>query len=144
MQGFKTPSRFMAGFITVLVLLDFSAILLSPLYAPGVEFDDSLKQILFAIVMLAVGFYLGSSKASEDKNETIRQQAAAVVAVAGTGPGLPPPGAALNGGPDGTPEHPVAVVDVEKPPAGFAPTQPAPPPRGSTMRMQFGSTQRRP
>jgi hypothetical protein len=114
---FKTPSRFMAGMITLGMMFLFSAVLLAPLYNPAAKFDEALKQTLLAIVMICVGFYLGGSKESSDKNDTIAAQANAAASIAAVAAGTPSTGGATSAlataAPTGTPSDPVSVTEVK-------------------------------
>lgn len=132
--GFKTPSPKMAAAIVCVLLALFSFTYLVPvLNVPWLradaQFDEALKQTLIVLLVGGVGYYIGSTKGSDEKNETIRQQAATAAVIAGAAPpagGGGPLGGGGGGAPDapsGTPEDPVSVTNV-KPPAGFAPTSP--------------------
>jgi len=101
---FKTPSPKMAGFITVILLVLFALVLLAPVIFPGKtkDFDASLIQTLLVLLVGAVGFYLGSSKSSEDKSAVIAAQV------------VPPPVAPSGVIPTGTPGDPVSVHETSK------------------------------
>lgn len=87
----KMPSAFMQGLIAVLLLLNFTFMLLAPSiftnYQPPAE---ALTQTLVNLVILAVGYYLGSSSGSARKDEiNVQQQDKAIAALAP--PPDPPP-----------------------------------------------------
>lgn len=96
MNGFKTPSPKMAGFITLALLALYSVVLLAPVLFPhqAKEFDPSLTQTLLVLLVGACGYYLGSSKSSDDKTAVIAAQV-----------GIKP-------GPSGEPNDPVATKEV--------------------------------
>lgn len=109
MNTFKTPSRFMAAIITLGLLALYGLVLLTPMLFPGkgIEFDPALVQTLLTLVVVAVTYYIGTSNASQTKDETIAAQAKAAA----------PPDAPLgNGNPTGKPDDPVAVTPVSPQP----------------------------
>ena len=83
MTGWTTPSPKMAGFITVVLLAMFGGVLFGPTIWKQPAFDPALVQTLLVLLVGSVGYYLGSSKSSEEKNATIATQAATAAAVAG-------------------------------------------------------------
>lgn len=94
MNGFKTPDPRMAGFITLVLLFLFSVSYILPvLNLPWIvkdpKFDQGLQQTLLMLLVLSVGYYIGTSKSSEDKNAIIATQANA--AAARTDPDVKPP-----------------------------------------------------
>lgn len=90
-RAFQTPSRKMAAFIACFLLLVYGTVVLTPIFKPGVEFDPALTSTLQNLCILAVGYYLGGSNSSADKDGTIAHQATeaikAVSAQAGSGNG---------------------------------------------------------
>lgn len=112
MNTFKTPSRFMAGTITLGLLALYGFVLLSPAIfgiwgKPPPEYDPALVQTLLTLVVVAVTYYIGTSQSSQTKDDTIAAQAKAA---APTPPGTPP--AIGSGNPTGKPDDPVAVTPV--------------------------------
>ena len=76
---FKTPSRAMAALITVVLLLLFAVSYIAPLLnvswlKADAEFDEALKQTLLTLLVLAIGYYLGSSRGSVDSGDALRKQ----------------------------------------------------------------------
>jgi hypothetical protein len=102
----KMPSAFMQGLIALLLIGNFTFMLIAPSvitsYKPP---GDALTQTLVNLVILAVGYYLGSSSGSARKDEiNAAQQDKAITALAPT---------TLVSGPDAAP---VAVkIDDSKP-----------------------------
>lgn len=94
LSGFKTPSRLMAGIVSLILLALYGAVLLAPIFWPDVKFSESLTTTLQNLTILAVGYYLGSSDGSANKDETIQTQATS---------------AAVKGGSVGSTASPVAV-----------------------------------
>lgn len=106
MTNWKTPSRFMAGLITLILLGLFAYVLLSPaIFGKQVEFDATLVQTLITLTVLAVSFYISSTNTSQAKDETIAAQAKAAAPT-------PPTGPLTAGTPTGKIDDPVAVVPV--------------------------------
>lgn len=71
----KIPSAFMQGLIALLLLCNFTALLLGPSIIPGYkEPSAAMTQTLVNLVILAVGYYLGSSSGSARKDEINAQQ----------------------------------------------------------------------
>lgn len=71
----KIPSAFMQGLIALLLLCNFTAMLLGPSIFSGYkEPSAALTQTLVNLVILAVGYYLGSSSGSARKDEINAQQ----------------------------------------------------------------------
>lgn len=96
MTSFKTPSRLMAGIITLVLLSLFGFVLLAPIIlSKPVEFDATLVQTLITLTVLAVSFYISSTNSSQSKDDTIVAQAKAAAAA-------PPPGKFPPNQPDGT------------------------------------------
>jgi hypothetical protein len=59
------PRAAMQAIIALLIVGDFSLMLFGPSLWPGWKApDDNMTQTLLALVMLAVGYYLGSSAAT--------------------------------------------------------------------------------
>jgi glucose dehydrogenase len=69
MTKFKSPSRFMAGLISLVLLALFGIVLLAPIAWQGITFDPALVQTLLTLTVLAVSFYLGSSNSSQAKDD---------------------------------------------------------------------------
>lgn|SRR4051812_4029 len=113
-MNFKTPSPRMAAFIVVVLLALFAFTYLAPALnvswlRSDVQFDEALKQTLVMLLVLGVGYYIGSTKGSEDKTAIIATQANTAAAAAGsTAP-------AIGTTPAGTPEDPVSVTEAPKP-----------------------------
>lgn len=87
----EIPKSFMQGLIALLLVGNFTFMLIAPTIfpttykAPG----DALTQTLVNLVILAVGYYLGSSQSSARKDEiNAQQQDKAMTALA---PAPPPP-----------------------------------------------------
>lgn len=113
-NGFKTPSRFMAGLITVVLLALFGISYLVPALkvdwlVHDAKFDAGLQQTLLTLLVFAVGYYLGSSKGSADANDVMRAQV-----VANIPPPAPAPPPVASPGPIApapvAPTAPVAVT----------------------------------
>lgn len=114
-MNFKTPSRAMAAAITLWLMALFTLSYLVPMLnvswiKTNAEFDTGLQQTLLVLLVAAIGYYINTSKSSEDKNETIRQQAATAAVIAGAAPAP-----ALGTTPTGTPDDPVSVTETPKP-----------------------------
>jgi glucose dehydrogenase len=77
MNTFKTPSRVMAATIALVLLGLFGVVLLAPMFSKDISFDPALVQTLLTLTVIAVGYYLGTSNASQAKDETIHAQAKA-------------------------------------------------------------------
>jgi hypothetical protein len=124
MNGFKTPSPRMAGFLScgLFFLFAFSYIapvLNVPWLKQPVEFDQALQQTLLVLLVGAFSYYIGATRSSDLKNETIATQANTIAAAA-------PAGSALaTAKPTGTVDDPVAVATVDAD-DGFAKTRPQP------------------
>lgn len=127
MTEFKTPDPRMAGFITVVLLTLFAfsyvvPVLNLPWIKDGAEFDPALQQNLLLLLVLAVGYYIGSTKASEDKNAVIATQATTAAAVVAAAAPALASGSALTAGasapdaPTGRPDDPVTVAVAEEDP----------------------------
>lgn len=84
----KMPSAIMQGLIALLLLGNFTAMLLGPTLFPGYkEPSAALTQTLVNLVILAVGYYLGSSSGSARKDEiNATQNEKAITALAPTQP----------------------------------------------------------
>lgn len=86
-MNFKTPDPRMAGFITITLLFLFAFSYILPVInfswiVKDPHFDAGLQQTLLMLLVLSVGYYIGTSKASEDKNAIIATQATAAAAAA--------------------------------------------------------------
>jgi len=87
------PKAFMQGLIALLLIANFTFMLVAPSVLPGYKPPgDALTQTLVNLVILAVGYYLGSSQGSARKDElNAQQQDKAITALASTPPPDPPP-----------------------------------------------------
>lgn len=65
----KPDDRFVA-FLATLILILFASVTVTSMFLP-VKADADIKQTVIALVMLAAGFYLGSSASSKKKDDTI-------------------------------------------------------------------------
>lgn len=68
-KDLKPEDRFVA-FLASCIFMLFAAVAIISLFLP-VRADAEIKQTIIAVVMLAVGFYFGSSSSSKKKDETI-------------------------------------------------------------------------
>jgi hypothetical protein len=69
------PKAFMQGLIALLLIANFTFMLIAPSILPGYKPPgDALTQTLVNLVILAVGYYLGSSQGSARKDELNAQQ----------------------------------------------------------------------
>ena len=76
---FKTPSRLMAAVIVCTLLALFSISYLAPFLNvswlnPAGKPSEALQQNMLMLLVLGVGYYIGSSKGSADNGDAIRQQ----------------------------------------------------------------------
>lgn len=80
----KVPPAFMQGLIALLLIANFTFMLVAPSVLPGYKPPgDALTQTLVNLVILAVGYYLGSSSGSARKDEiNATQQDKALTALA--------------------------------------------------------------
>lgn len=80
----KLPSAFMQGLIALLLIGNFTFMLIAPSVIAGYKPPgDALTQTLVNLVILAVGYYLGSSSGSARKDEiNATQQDKAMTALA--------------------------------------------------------------
>ena len=67
-MNFKTPSRRMAAAIALILLALFAAVLLAPMWRE-IKFDPAMVNTLITLVVIAVGYYLGSSNSSQAKDD---------------------------------------------------------------------------
>jgi len=67
-----TANPFMQAFIAVALVLFFGAALFLPALLPDFSPNESVLQTLLTLVVVAVGFYLGSSSSSAGKDQAIR------------------------------------------------------------------------
>lgn len=67
-------ARFVA-FLATCILALFSAVAVASMFLP-IHADADIKQTVIALVMLAAGFYLGSTASSKKKDDTIASIAA--------------------------------------------------------------------
>lgn len=88
----KVPPAFMQGFIALLLIANFTFMLVAPSVLPGYKAPgDALTQTLVNLVILAVGYYLGSSQGSARKDElNANQQDKAIVALTAAVPAPAP------------------------------------------------------
>lgn len=110
-MNFKTPDPKMAAFIVLGLLALFAyAFVIPTLNVPWIkenpEFNEGLMQTLQMLLVLGIGYYIGTSKGSEEKNAIIAQQAQTAATVAGS------PTPLGSGNPTGTLDDPVAVTPV--------------------------------
>jgi len=84
----KVPQAFMQGLIALLLIGNFTFMLVAPSIFPSYKPPgDALTQTLVNLVILAVGYYLGSSQGSARKDElNASQQDKAIVALTGAAP----------------------------------------------------------
>lgn len=68
-KDMKSDDRFVA-FLASCILLLFAVVAITSMFLP-VHADADIKQTVIALVMLAAGFYLGSSASSKKKDDTI-------------------------------------------------------------------------
>ena len=61
----------MAGFISVILLMLYSIVLLAPAFKPGITFDATLQESLKTFLTIAIGYYIGTSQSSKAKDDTI-------------------------------------------------------------------------
>ena len=92
---FKTPPPHMAGFITIVLLTLFAFSYIAPVLEvswikSNAQFDQALQQNLLLLLVLAVGYYIGTTKSADDKSETIATQAATAATLASAVPPAPP------------------------------------------------------
>lgn len=86
------PKAFMQGLIALLLIGNFTFMLIAPTIfpqsykAPG----DALTQTLVNLVILAVGYYLGSSQGSARKDELNAQQQDKAITMLATAPSPAP------------------------------------------------------
>lgn len=144
MNSFKTPSRGMAALITIVLLLLYSISYLAPALdvnwlRKDPKFDAGLQQTLLMLLVLSIGYYIGSSKGSAEANDAIRAQVAnatppiAPLALSTLAPAAPPPFAPPAGDPfapplvDAPPAAPVEVANTQPIPVTVveAPAAPA-------------------
>jgi apolipoprotein N-acyltransferase len=83
-KDLKPNDRFVA-FLATIILLLFAGVAIASMFFP-VKTDAEIKQTVIALVMLAAGFYLGSSASSRDKDKTIADVATASPSIAPTAP----------------------------------------------------------
>lgn len=81
-QDLKAEDRFVA-FIATLIVLLFATIAIASMFFP-VRSDAEIKQTVIALVMLAAGFYLGSSASGRTKDKVISDIAQLPVPPTGT------------------------------------------------------------
>lgn len=114
---FTVPKAFMQGLIALLLIANFTFMLVAPSLMPGYKAPgDALTQTLVNLVILAVGYYLGSSQGSARKDElNANQQTQAMAALAPL----------AGGGQDGAAQ--LVKVD-DQTPVRVAETPPAAPP----------------
>lgn len=68
-KDMKSDDRFVAVLALCIFTL-FAVVAITSMFLP-VHADADIKQTVIALVMLAAGFYLGSSASSKKKDETI-------------------------------------------------------------------------
>ena len=71
----KAPHGFMQGLITIVLLVYFGFAMFGKSFWPGFDVADAMAQTLINLVILGVGFYLGSSSNSQKKDDVIADQA---------------------------------------------------------------------
>jgi hypothetical protein len=76
-RDLKPEDRFVAFLATMIVVL-FASIAVASMFFP-VRSDAEIKQTVIALVMLAAGFYLGSSASGRTKDKVIADMATAPV-----------------------------------------------------------------
>ncbi len=96
----KNPSSFMQGLIALLLIGNFTFMLVAPtIFSAYKPPGDALTQTLVNLVILAVGYYLGSSSGSARKDEINAQQQdkaiSALAPAAAQASGGPPPAVAV-------------------------------------------------
>lgn len=67
----KPPAFSMPAFIVVVLLALYGGAFFLPAFVPGVTFDEAMKQTLLNLVIAAVSYYIGTTKSSSKKDETI-------------------------------------------------------------------------
>ena len=67
----NSPSRPMAAFMSGVLLLLYSIVLLAPAFKPGITFDATLQESLKTFLTIAIGYYIGTSQSSKAKDDTI-------------------------------------------------------------------------
>jgi hypothetical protein len=72
----KADHRIMPAVIAAAFIAIFAVVMLTPMFKPDVEFDESMKQTLLTLTVAAVMFYIGTSQGSAKKDETIAAQVA--------------------------------------------------------------------
>lgn len=81
-RDLKPEARFVA-FLASCIFGLFAVVAITSMFLP-VHADADIKQTVIALVMLAAGFYLGSTASSKNKDDTI-------AAIASTPPVIVPP-----------------------------------------------------
>lgn len=61
----------MAAFISIVLLLLYSVVLLAPAFKSGVSFDATLQESLKTFLTIAIGYYIGTSQSSAKKDDAI-------------------------------------------------------------------------
>ena len=91
-KDLKPEARFVA-FLATCILGLFAAVAITSMFLP-VHADADIKQTVIALVMLAAGFYLGSTASSKNKDDTISAIASNQIGPAA--PAAPPPAPGAN------------------------------------------------
>lgn len=92
MPDIKPPSALMQGLIACLLMMNFTFMLLAPSIFPGYKPpSEALVQTLVNLVILAVGYYLGSSQGSARKDEINAAQQDKALTLAAAPATLPVP-----------------------------------------------------
>lgn len=68
-KDMKPDDRFVA-LLALCIFTLFAAVAITSMFVP-IKADADIKQTVIALVMLAAGFYLGSSASSKKKDDTI-------------------------------------------------------------------------
>jgi len=61
----------MAAFISAILLLLYSIVLLAPAFKSDIKFDATLQESLKTFLTIAIGYYIGTSQSSKAKDDTI-------------------------------------------------------------------------
>jgi len=110
----KAPSAFMQGLIALLLLANFTFMLVGPSLLGGYKAPgEALTQTLVNLVILAVGYYLGSSSGSVRKDEQSAAQTDKVITTLAAG--SPANGAGNGNGQSADTDASVAVSEDKKP-----------------------------
>lgn len=72
-------ARFVA-FLATCILGLFAAVAIASMFLP-IHADADIKQTIIALVMLAAGFYLGSTASSKNKDDTIARVATSDISI---------------------------------------------------------------